>query len=125
MQIHPYLNFNGQCEEAFRFYEQCLGGKIDFMMTYDASPVASHEGWGKKILHASLQIGDQVLQFDMIEGSGNVPAEVPLALVDDPFQIAVPVRAGVERRHARQQSSDNKLPERRIGHIASEPFFLN
>ena len=34
MQLNPYLNFNGQCEEAFKFYERCLGGKIVFTMTY-------------------------------------------------------------------------------------------
>ena len=26
MQLSPYLYFNGQCEEAFKFYERCLGG---------------------------------------------------------------------------------------------------
>lgn len=28
MQIIPYLSFNGQCEAAFKFYEQCLGGQL-------------------------------------------------------------------------------------------------
>ena len=28
MQVNPYLFFNGNCEAAFRFYEQCLRGKI-------------------------------------------------------------------------------------------------
>jgi PhnB protein len=28
MQMNPMLNFNGQCEAAFKFYEQCLGGNI-------------------------------------------------------------------------------------------------
>ena len=27
MQVNPYLSFNGQCEAAFKFYEQCLGGQ--------------------------------------------------------------------------------------------------
>lgn len=27
MQMNPYLSFNGQCEAAFKFYEQCLGGQ--------------------------------------------------------------------------------------------------
>jgi PhnB protein len=26
--LTPYLNFNGQCAEAFRFYEKLLGGKV-------------------------------------------------------------------------------------------------
>lgn len=28
MQMNPYLSFNGQCEAAFKFYEQCLGGQL-------------------------------------------------------------------------------------------------
>lgn len=34
MQMNPYLIFNGNCEAAFKFYEQCLGGKITMMMTH-------------------------------------------------------------------------------------------
>jgi len=30
MKLTPYLNFNGCCEEAFKFYERCLGAKILF-----------------------------------------------------------------------------------------------
>jgi hypothetical protein len=32
--LNPYLYFDGLCEEAFKFYEKCLGGKITFMMTW-------------------------------------------------------------------------------------------
>jgi PhnB protein len=28
MQSNTYLNFNGDCQAAFKLYEQCLGGKI-------------------------------------------------------------------------------------------------
>ena len=28
MHLHTYLNYGGTCEQAFRFYEQHLGGKI-------------------------------------------------------------------------------------------------
>src|SRR3981081_1601738 len=34
MQLNPHLHFNGQCEAAFKFYEKCLGGKIEAMMTH-------------------------------------------------------------------------------------------
>lgn len=63
MRSNPYLNFNGQCEAAFKFYEQLLGGKITFMQTWGDSPAASYmpeEGQGH-ILHASLDLGDSVL----------------------------------------------------------------
>jgi PhnB protein len=63
MQLNPYLSFDGQCEAAFKFYERCLGGKIEFMMTYDSRaaefPVPAQ--WSKRILHATLRVGDQVL----------------------------------------------------------------
>src|SRR5687767_11477129 len=63
MQVNAYLNFNGQCEAAFKFYEQCLGGKIEAMFTHAGSPVAEYAPaeWGDKILHASLIVGGGVL----------------------------------------------------------------
>lgn len=69
MQINPYLTFNGQCEEALRFYEKCLGAKIAMMMTYGESPMASQvpPAWSGKILHATLALGDQTL------GAADVP----------------------------------------------------
>ncbi len=33
MQVHTYFPFNGQCESAFKFHAQCLGGNIDAMLT--------------------------------------------------------------------------------------------
>ena len=64
MSLNPYLYFDGQCEEAFLFYEKCLGGKITFMMTYEGSPMAGQAppGYAKKILHAGLASGDGVLE---------------------------------------------------------------
>ena len=68
MQLNPYLTFNGQCEEAFRFYEKCLDAKISFMMTYGDAPMAGQtaeqtpSAWRNKILHTTLQVGDRVLQ---------------------------------------------------------------
>ena len=64
MQINPYLGFDGQCEKAFKFYEQVLGGKITFSMTWgempgaDQFPAESH----KLIMHTTLSLGDHVLQ---------------------------------------------------------------
>jgi PhnB protein len=63
MQLSSYLNFNGQCAAAFKFYEQCLGGKIESMQTHGDSPMAAHTSpdWHDKVLHAQLTVGDQVL----------------------------------------------------------------
>lgn len=63
MKLNPYLSFNDECKAAFKFYEQCLGGKIDSMMTYGESPMAEQTPPDKldKIMHASLIVGDSVL----------------------------------------------------------------
>jgi PhnB protein len=63
MQMNPYLYFDGNCEEAFKFYERVLGAKITSMMTHEGTPAAEHvpAEWRKKIIHARLEIGDQVL----------------------------------------------------------------
>jgi len=63
MHLNPYLLFNGNCAEAFKFYEETFGGKIEFIMTFNGSPAAEHAPpeWGDKIMHATLVIGDQRL----------------------------------------------------------------
>jgi PhnB protein len=63
MQLNAYLNFNGQCEAAFKFYEKCLGGKIDAMARFEDMPEnggVSPE-WRSKIMHAQLSAGGTVL----------------------------------------------------------------
>ncbi|HEV2389070.1 MAG TPA: VOC family protein [Candidatus Acidoferrales bacterium] len=63
MQVNPHLSFKGDCEAAFKFYEQRLGGKIQFLLTYGASPAAKDVSpeWRDKIIHATLQLGDSIL----------------------------------------------------------------
>ena len=63
MQLNPYLTFNGQCEAAFRFYENVLGGKIEAMMTFSSSPMAeqTQPEWRNKIMHARMSVGDKML----------------------------------------------------------------
>jgi PhnB protein len=67
------LSFDGHCEDAFRFYERCLGGTITMLLTWGESPMAGSAPpeWGGKILHATLKIGDVVLT------GADVPAYVP------------------------------------------------
>lgn len=59
MKLHTYLNYGGNCEEAFRFYEQHLGGKITMMMRHEEQPGASNVApdWRKAILYARMTIG--------------------------------------------------------------------
>jgi PhnB protein len=59
MQINPYLSFNGTCEEAFKFYEKTLGGKIESLMTNAGAPSMGEipAGWESKVMHARLSVG--------------------------------------------------------------------
>jgi PhnB protein len=63
MTVNPYLTFNGQCEEAFKFYERVLKGKIEGMHTHGNSPMASQvpPDWQDKIMHVTLTVGGTTL----------------------------------------------------------------
>jgi PhnB protein len=59
MQLHTYLNYGGNCEQAFRFYEQHLGGKITMLMRHGEQPGLSQvpAEWNGKVLHARMNLG--------------------------------------------------------------------
>ena len=58
MKLYTHLNFGGNCEEAFRFYEKHLGGKIAMMMKQSELPpqVKAPPGSGNAIIHARLDV---------------------------------------------------------------------
>ncbi len=60
MKLYTQLNFGGNCEEAFRFYEKHLGGEITAMMKQSQAPGAP-EGASDAIIHAKMNIGNTVL----------------------------------------------------------------
>lgn len=63
MNVSPYLSFDGQCEAAFKFYEQVLGGKVESLIPYEGSPMASEvpADWGPKVMHGEYKLGELVL----------------------------------------------------------------
>jgi PhnB protein len=63
MQVHPYLSFKGQCEAAFRFYAQCLGGQLGTIFRYAGTPLADQvpADWQDKVMHGSVRLGELVL----------------------------------------------------------------
>jgi PhnB protein len=71
MRLNPYLNFNGRCAEAFKFYKQCLGGTILTMQKFGETPMAKEvpPEWHEKIIHVSLQIDNEIV----LMGSDAVP----------------------------------------------------
>jgi len=63
MKTVPYLNFNGNCAEAFHFYADVLGAEITMMQTHGDTPAAEHTPpeWHSAVMHARLERGDLVL----------------------------------------------------------------
>jgi PhnB protein len=83
MQVVPYLSFNGQCEAAFKFYEQCLGGQLGPMFRYGESPMADQvpAGWQDKIMHGSVMVGQRTLMgADMAPGQYEAPKGFSLSI---------------------------------------------
>ena len=71
MRMNTYVNFAGKCAEAFRFYEQHLGGRVGMMMTHGQAPDQSRVRPELKdsVLHARIAIG----------GTDLLGADVPTA----------------------------------------------
>ena len=66
--IQPYLFFNGSCEQAIEFYKTALGAELQMLMRYKESPDPAPpgmvpDGWGEKIMHASLKVGELALMM--------------------------------------------------------------
>ncbi|UQD55131.1 VOC family protein [Flavobacterium sp. K5-23] len=76
--INPYLIFNGNCEEAFLFYQSVFGGEFPYMgkfkdMPSEGTPAISEED-ANKIMHITLPIGNGsiLMGSDSNSASGEV-----------------------------------------------------
>mgnify|MGYP002136112084 FL=1 len=77
--INPYLVFNGNCEEAFLFYQSVFGGEFPYIGRFndmppaDGNPVLSEED-GNRIMHVTLPISDGyvLMGSDSNSASGEV-----------------------------------------------------
>jgi PhnB protein len=70
MKLDIYLNYGGNCEEAFRFYEQHLGGRIASLMRHGDQPGPGRVSadWNGKVLHAQLELGGTTVRGADIPG---------------------------------------------------------
>ena len=73
--IHPYLSFNGNCEEAFAHYAKVLGARSTGLFRYGDAPAEPDENsdssppdceplpadWKDKVMNTELRVGDLVL----------------------------------------------------------------
>jgi PhnB protein len=109
MQLNAHVNFNGDCEEAFKFYEQHLGGKIEVLMRYEGTPAMgmSPAGWQNKVLHGRVAIGGTTLmgadappgRYDAPKGmgislsvSGEAEAEKIFAALSEKGTVSMPIQ---------------------------------
>src|SRR4029077_5585798 len=63
MKLYTYVNYADNCQQAFRFYEQHLGGKITMMMTHGQQPNAKNvpPAQTNPTLHARMYLGETEL----------------------------------------------------------------
>lgn len=70
MKLNTFLNYGGNCKEAFQFYQQHLGGKIMVMMTHADQPDKTNiqPGWEKAIMFAQMTLGETELMGADVPG---------------------------------------------------------
>lgn len=63
MKTIPYLSFDGDCADAFRFYADVLRGDVAALITHGDSPMADQfpPDWHDRVMHACLMAGEVVL----------------------------------------------------------------
>jgi PhnB protein len=63
MKLYTYLNYGGNCRQAFEFYVEHLGGRITGLTTHGELPDATHvpPDWRNAVLHARMEIGETML----------------------------------------------------------------
>jgi PhnB protein len=79
--VQPYLNFNGNCEEAINFYKDILGGELLFIQRYGESPMKGM-GPDNNVMHCTLKVGDtHIMASDNPEGQpASVGSNISLAI---------------------------------------------
>jgi PhnB protein len=63
MKLYTYLNYGGNCRQAFAFYAEHLGGTITSLTTHGELPASSElpAEWRDAVLHARIEIGETIL----------------------------------------------------------------
>ena len=83
MQVSTYLNFKGDCDRAIKFYEEAIGAKVLFKMTWGESPMCKDmpaEMHGL-IMHSTLAVGDgQIMCADSPPEQYQKPAGISVSL---------------------------------------------
>ncbi|MBK8885244.1 MAG: VOC family protein [Saprospiraceae bacterium] len=87
--VNVYLNFDGQCEEAFEFYKSVFGGEFSYIGRFNEMPQDENnklsEADGNKIMHVSLPISAETNLF----GSDTVGAWSPKLVQGNNYSISI------------------------------------
>jgi PhnB protein len=91
--VNPYLNFNGNCEEAFNFYKSVFGGEFVTVMRFKDVPAEYQmaKSESEKIMHVALPIG----QGTILMGS-DTPAAMGPVTNGNNFSIAISTETETE-----------------------------
>jgi len=75
MKVNPYLNFDGNAEEAFLFYRSVFGGEFTANMKMDTAPGMENLNADEKnrVMHISLPIGKDIVLMasDIVPSMGH------------------------------------------------------
>jgi len=82
MRLDVYVNYRGTCEEAFRHYEEHLGGRISGIVRHKEQPSqVERADWGEKVLHARIEIaGTSLMGADIPQAEPMRSAYLTLSL---------------------------------------------
>ena len=107
MQLNTYLCFNGDCEAAFHFYEQALGGKIECLLRHEGTPAEAQTPpeWRKKIIHGRLNVNGQTI----------MASDAPPSFYEQPkgFSVNIGVTDAAEAErifHALEEGGQVRMP---------------
>ncbi len=116
MQINPYLFYNGNCEEALKYYQKVLGAQIGAMFPYGDGPpdMPVPPDWKNKLMHASITIDGEVLMAsDATPGDYHQPQGFSVSLqVEDPADAERRFNATGRRRHGADAVRQDLLLQR-------------
>ena len=97
MQVNPYLFYNGNCEEALKYYQKALGAQIEAMMPYGDGPadIPVPPDWKTKLMHARITIDGEVMMAsdatpgDEVAASHATSGQPQLARYKFPLALAL------------------------------------
>jgi PhnB protein len=101
LTFSPYLNFDGNCREAFEHYHSVLGGEL-FIIGRGDIPAEDEVGpeWGDRTIHAALKIGDALLMASdtppgmPFEGMRSVYVNLGVGTVEEAERVWVALADG-------------------------------